>query len=271
MKIYIVTDLEGVSGVVEFEDRKDESPRNLALRQKYSRLLAGEVNAAIDGAFAGGATEVLVNDCHGGAYTIDFEMLDPRAWVIHGRQRPTWMVRVAEGEPFDAMFSIGVHAMAGTLGGVLYHSMSARIRQIRLNGKPIGELGLEAFCGGAYDVPLVLATGDVAACKEAEALVPNVVTVAVKEGLSRYAAISYPPARAREMICEGALQAMKRIKEVKPFVLEPPFTYEVDVYGEEGDVRASNPADLPDTWTTRDEIRADTAKELIQKVFDAEV
>lgn len=269
MKIYVVTDLEGVSGVVEFEDRKDESPTNLALRQKYSRLLAGEVNAAIDGAFAAGATEVLVNDCHGGAYTIDFELLDPRATVIHGRARPTWMVGLDAS--FDAMFSLGVHAMARTRGGVLYHSMSAKVREIRLNGKPIGELGLEAFCAGAVGVPLTLVSGDVAACREAEALIPNVATVAVKAGLSRYSASAHPPAKAREMIRRGAIKAMKRIKEVTPFVLEPPFTYQEDIFGEEGDTRASNPADLPDVWTTREEICAETAQELIQKVWASEV
>ncbi len=269
MKIYVVTDLEGVSGVVEFEDRKDQRPRNVALRQKYSRLLAGEVNAAVDGAFAAGATEVLVNDCHGGAYTIDFERLDPRATVIHGRARPVWIVGLDDS--FDAMFSLGVHAMAGTRGGVLYHSMSTKVREIRLNRKPIGELGLEAFCAGAFGLPLILVTGDVAACREAEALIPNVTTVAVKEGLSRYSAIAYPPARAQEMIREGAVKAMKRIKEVKPYVLDPPYTYQVDVYGDEGDVRASNPADLPDVWTTREEIRADTALGLIQKVWASEV
>jgi len=171
----------------------------------------------------------------------------------------------------DAMFSLGVHAMARTRGGVLYHSMSTKVREIRLNGNPIGELGLEAFCAGAFGVPLVLVTGDVAACKEAEALVPNVVTVAVKQGLSRYSAIAYPPAKAQEMICEGAVKAMKRIKEVKPYLLDPPYTYQVDVYGDEGDVRASNPADLPEAWTTREEIRADTARELIQKVWGSEV
>jgi len=268
MKVYIVTDLEGVSGVVEFEDRKDESPRNLALRQKYSRLLAGEVNAAVEGAFEGGATEVLVNDCHGGAYTIDFEMLDSRARVIHGRERPIWMVGL--DETYDAMFSLGVHAMAGTRGGVLYHSMSTIVRQIRLNGTPVGELGLEAFCAGAYGVPLVLVTGDAAACREAEALVPGVVTVAVKEGLSRYAAISIPPEKARALIREGAKRAMARIGDIKPFALDPPYTYQIDLYPRAANCKVSNPANLPRTWTTRPEVRADTARELPKAVWGRE-
>ena len=269
MKIYIVTDLEGVSGVVEYEDRTDESPRNLALRQKYSRLLAGEVNAAVDGAFSGGATEVFVNDCHGGAYTIDFERLDPRARVLHGRERPTWMAGLDES--FDAMFSLGVHARAGTRSGVLYHTMSCSVREIRLNGQPIGELGLEAFCAGAFGIPLLLVTGDGAACREAEDLVPDVVTVAVKEGLSRYSAISYPPSKAQEMIREGARQAMAKIGELRPYTLPPPYIYQVDRFPDGSDYYVSNPEDLPGTWTTGPEIRADRTGELIERVWARDV
>jgi len=269
VKVYIVTDLEGVSGVVEFEDRRDQSPWNLALRQKGFRLLAGEVNAAVEGAFAAGATEILVNDAHGGCYTIDFEKLDPRVRVIHGRERPTWMVGLDAS--FDAMFSVGAHAMAGTRGGVLYHSMVAQVREIRLNGRPIGEIGLEAFCAGAVGVPLMLVTGDTAACKEAEELIPNITTVAVKEGLSRYAAIAYPPAKAREMIRAGAQRAIERLGDVKPFVLQPPFTYQVDTFKDKTDCRPSNPADLPGRWTTGEQITAETAQELIQKIAGREV
>lgn len=271
MKIYIVTDLEGVSGVVEFENRKDESPGNVALRQKYSRLLAGEVNAAVDGAFAAGVSEVLVNDSHGGMYTIDFEMLDSRVKVYHGRERPIWSVGLDDTS--DAIFSVAAHAMAGTRRGVLYHSMSASRRQIRLNGQPIGEIGLEAFCAGAFGVPLILVTGDVAACQEAEALIPNITTVAVKEGLSRYSAISYPPAKAQEMIREGAQKAIKRIKDVQPYVLvlTPPYTYQEDTFSDKENYYVSNPADLPDTWTTGKEIRAQTPKELMDKVWKKEV
>lgn len=271
MKIYIVTDLEGVSGVVEFEDRSDESPRNVLLRQKYSRLLAGEVNAAIEGAFAAGATEVLVNDSHGGRYTIDFELLDPRARVIHGRLRPTWMVGLDKS--YHAVFSVGAHAMAGTRGGVLYHTDSCSVKQILLNGRPVGEIALTAFIAGAYGVPLVCVTGDSAACREAEALIPHITTVAVKEGLSRYAAIACPPAKAREMIRDGARNAIARRADVKPYLLSPPYTYRVDRFAEtdRANYLASNPTDLPQTWTTGNEIRAETALELIRKVCEREV
>ena len=265
MKIYIMTDLEGVSGVVEFEDRRDESPRNIALRQKYSRLLAGEVNAAVEGAFAGGATEVLVDDSHGGGYTIDVELLDDRVRVLHGRERPRIMAGI--DDTFDGMFIIGAHAMACTRGAVLYHTMSVDTRQIRLNGRPIGEIGIFAFCAGAFGVPTLLVTGDAAACREASALVPRITTLAVKDGLSRYAAIAHSPAKARQMIREAAKQAIARRATVVPLVLDPPYTYQDETFPKDGNCRESNPA----KWTTNDEVHADSARELIARVWGREV
>jgi D-amino peptidase len=269
MKIYVMTDLEGVSGVVAFEDRKDESPWNVALRQKYSRLLAGEVNAAVEGAFAAGATEVLIDDSHGGGYTIDVELLDERARILHGRERPRIMAGLDES--FDGMLIVGAHAMAGTRGAVLYHTMSCDTRQIRLNGRPVGEIGIFAFVAGAFGVPTLMVTGDSAACREAAALIPNITTVAVKEGLSRYAAIAYPPGCARAMIREAAEVSIRRRKSVAPYVLDPPLTYQVDGFAEDSDCRVSDPARLPATWTTGDEIRAASAEELIRKVWGREV
>jgi D-amino peptidase len=269
MKIYLMTDLEGVSGVVEFEDRKDESPRNHALRQRYSRLLTGEVNAAVAGAFAAEATEVVVDDSHGRGYTIDPELLDERVRVIHGSGRPRIMPGI--DETFDAMLMVGAHAMARTRGAVLYHTMSCGVREIRINGTPMGEIGIFAFVAGAFGVPMVLCTGDTAACREAAGLVPGIVTAAVKEGLSRYAAVSQSPAVACRMIRDAAERSLAQRDKVKPLVLDPPFTYQEDTYPNEADSRASHPADLPATWTTGQLITAPTACELIDRVWRREV
>jgi D-amino peptidase len=264
-----MTDLEGVAGVVQWENRKDESPANLIMRQQKSRLLTGEVNAAVDGAFAAGATEVVVDDSHGGAYTIDFEALDARARIVHGRERPRIMT--AMDESFDGMIFVGAHAMAGTKGGVLYHTMSWTVREIRINKTPIGEIGIFAFVAGAFGVPTLMVTGDAAACREAAALVPGLVTVAVKEGYSRYSALCQSPATAQKMIRKGAKQAIARRAKVRPFVLKPPFTYQDDAFPADADSQVSSPSKLPATWTTGEEIRADTARELIDKVWGREV
>jgi len=268
LKIYMMTDLEGVSGVLAFDDRSDKSPANLALLQQWRRLLTAEVNAAIQGAFNAGATEIVVRDGHAGD-AIDFEQIDPRVRVVHGQQYPTWCCGL--DETFDAMFSIGAHAMAGTRGGVLYHTWSARIREIRLCGKAIGEIGLEAFAAGARGVPLIYVTGDAAACREAEALIPNITTVAVKEGVSRYAAISYPPVVACRMIAEGAHRAIASLQRVKPFLPTPPYTWQLDEYPADADCMASNPADLPGEWKTVQDFRADTPQEIMQKAWGREV
>lgn len=268
LKIYIMTDLEGVSGVQAFDDRSDTSPGSLARLQQWRRLLTGEVNAAIQGAFDAGASEIVVRDGHAGD-ALDFEQIDSRVRVIHGQQYPTWCCSL--DETFDAMFSIGAHAMAGTRGGVLYHTWSAQIREIRLCGQPIGEIGLEAFAAGACGVPLVYVAGDAAACLEAEQLIPNITTVAVKQGVSRYAAIAYPPSKARQMVFEGARRAIANLKKVKPFLPEPPYTWQLDEYPAGSDCMASNPGDLPGTWTTVQDFRSDSPQELMQKAWGREV
>ena len=165
----------------------------------------------------------------------------------------------------------GAHAMAGTRGGVLYHTWSAQIRQIRLCGVPIGEIGLEAFAAGAYGLPMIYVTGDTAACREAEALVPNITTVAVKHGLSRYSEISHPPAKACQLIAEGAQRAIANLASVKPFLPPPPYTWQLDQYPDDADCMKSNPADLPGTWTTIEDVRADSALNLIHKAWGREV
>ena len=275
-----MTDLEGCAGVVQWEGRKDESEWNLHMRRQKARLLTGEVNAAVDGAFAAGATEVVVDDSHGGAYTIDFEQLDERARIVHGRERPRIMA--AMDESFAGMLLVGVHAMARTRGAVLYHTMSLDTREIRINGTPIGEIGIFAFVAGAFGVPTLMATGDTLACREAAALIPGITTVVVKEGYSRYSALSRSPSAARRMIREAAREAVLRRSGVKPVVFEPPppktrgveappFTYQADAFPADADASASNPAKLPATWTTGEEIRAATARELIDKVWGREV
>lgn len=268
LKIYLMTDLEGVSGVEEFDDRTDKSPAKLALTQEWRSLLTAEVNAAVEGAFAAGTTEILVDDAHGGD-AIDLRQLDPRVQIIRGRERPCWCVGL--DETFDAMFSIGAHAMAGTRGGVLYHTWSAQIREIRLCNQPIGEIGLEAFAAGAYGLPMIYVTGDIAACREARQLIPNITTVAVKKGLSRYSALSQPPEKACRMIREGAECAIANRANVKPFLPPPPYTWQLDRYPDDADCMASNPANLPANWTTVEDIRADTPRELIRKAWGREV
>jgi D-amino peptidase len=266
MKIYIMTDLEGVAGVIDWEDRKDESAPNIIKRQRYARLLAGEVNAAVEGCFSAGATEVLVEDAHGSGYTIDYELLDPRAKVFHGYKRNRIMPSLDAS--FDAMLMVGAHAMARTKGAVLYHTMSADTREIRLNGKPVGEFAIFAFIAGAFGVPTLMITGDTAACREGRKLIPGLVAVEVKKGFTRYSAESLSKEAARDAITEGTVRALSLVSKINPFTLRPPFTYQDDTFtGNDTECKSSHPDDLPKKWTVNPLIRAKTARELIKKVW----
>lgn len=237
MKFYLMTDLEGVAGVYQWESRDDQSLENHERRCRQRRWLAEEVNAAVDGFFAGGGTEVIVNDGHGAGYTIDFDLIDPRAAVIHGGERPFWLPYL--DETCAATGIVGAHAKAGTPSACLCHTMSLPIRGYWVNGVSVGEMGLQALIAGHYDVPFVFCSGDAHACREIEELVPGCVTVAVKAGISLHSARAIPPARARVLIRKGAEAAMARVGEIEPFRLAPPLLFREERY--EPDFDHENP------------------------------
>ena len=225
MKIYVSTDLEGISGVVTWEQtgREGRNPEY----EKARHLLTQDVNAAVEGAIAGGAEEVVVMDGHGGGFNFIPEELDPRASYITGPVR----VDICPGldKSFDAAFLVGYHSMAGTKGGILDHTQSSTTWfNYYINGIKMGEIGQGAVIAGHFKVPVIFVSGDRAACKEAKALLGNVETVAVKEGFTRNCAKILPPARSRELIKEGAGRALKRIKDFKPYIVKPPIEVKLE-------------------------------------------
>ncbi|MDD2709460.1 MAG: M55 family metallopeptidase [Verrucomicrobiae bacterium] len=239
MKILICTDLEGVSGVVSFEEQAYATGRYY---EQAKRLLTAEVNAAIEGLLEEGVEETLVVDGHGPG-AICFEELHPAARLFHGRP---WAWRVFCDEvikTFDATVMIGQHAMAGVERGTLNHTQSSKsIDYYKLNGRLIGEIAQWALKAGHFGVPLIFLSGDDAACREAEELVPGMATAAVKTGMSRTSAISLAPAEARRRIREGIKQAVRRHREHPlapvawpgPFVLEKKFFHSGSVDGYAG-------------------------------------
>jgi len=178
MRVLIMTDMEGVAGVLNAEEYLDGSGRFYGTGRA---LATGEVNAAVEGALAAGATDVLVVDGHG-AGAIEPELLHPAARLLAGKPKP----RAFGCDPsFDAALIVGQHAMSNTDGGHLAHTNSWSVDSWRLNDLLIGELGKEMLLFAADGVPTVLVTGDAACAAEAHALVPAVETVAVKEGVRR--------------------------------------------------------------------------------------
>ncbi len=226
MRVYISVDMEGVAGVVHEDQTNPVDPRCAAEYARCRRLMTAEANAAIEGALAAGATAVLVNDSHWFMRNLLAEELNPAAELLAGDPKPSSMVEGIEGG-FDAALFIGYHARAGTRNAVLDHTYADRISEVRLNGRPVGELGLNAALAGSHGVPVALVSGDAAVAAEAQQLLgAGVATVVVKQAVSRHAARSVAPSVACRMIREGAAQALER--RHAPFVVPAPITIEVD-------------------------------------------
>jgi D-amino peptidase len=217
-KIYIFTDLEGVSGVYKFaQTREKDSPLNIQACEYFMDDLA----AVIKGLKDGGATEILVVDGHGSQCIIP-HMMVPGAKYLTGLPRSStyWGL----DESFAGFVQFGAHAMMGTSDGVLNHTQSSKPEnRYWYNGVESGELAQCAAIAGKYGIPTILVTGDVATCREARQFLGNsCVTVAVKEGISREAAILYPFEETRPALYEGAKKAMEALPNCKPYKLELP-------------------------------------------------
>jgi D-amino peptidase len=223
MKIYISADMEGASGIVH------EAPTEPGARE-YDRacaLMLGDVNAAIEGALAGGATRILVNDSHWNMRNLRIEDLHPAAELISGSPKPWSMVEGID-LGWDAAFFVGYHAMAGTAQATIDHTYTDAIARVTLNGQAVGELGLNAAAAGNFAVPVVFVSGDQSLAAEAKALFKeDIVAVEVKRAVSRTAAHCLPLPEARRRIREGAEHAMKL--KGKPWQLSKPIHLEVEL------------------------------------------
>ncbi len=230
MRVLIMSDMEGVSGIVVWDQVNGGAP----MYEEGRRLYTEEINAAVRGAKVAGATEIVVVDCHGagGGWTFNSlipELLDPDCdWVAHHAwSRYTELLE----QGCDGVLLVGMHARAGTPDGVLCHTISTTSwLNLRFNDDLVGEVGINAALCGHYDCPVLLITGDEAVCYESKALLGDgLTTVAVKRGLSRYSARQIPPVRARQMIEAGAKEALQKPRSVRPYVPSKPTTITVDL------------------------------------------
>ena len=217
-KIFIVTDLEGVSGVfsTELQCVPLESPRF----QEARKLLTGEVNAAVDGLLEGGATGVVVWDGHDSSRSLSALDINPKALLLTGQPvAPTLEL----DSSYAAMVFIGQHAMAGAMNGILNHSFSSLgVENMWVNNKLVGEIGVRVMLAGTMGVPTIMLSGDAAACQEFHALVPQAECAAVKSGASRTAGFMLPHPAAAALIREKARRAMERLGEIPPYRIEGP-------------------------------------------------
>lgn len=221
MKIYISADIEGVAGVVT----PQQGTSGNAEYERARRLMTEEVNAAIAGAFDGGASEVLVNDSHGPMVNLLPELVDPRAELILGKPKP---MNMAAGltRDYDAVFLVGHHSRAGGRGVLAHTTNSFAFREVRLAGRPLGEPGIYGAYAGSLGVPVALVTGDDVTADENRPLFVGAEFSVVKTALGNRAARSLAPEKARAAIRTAAAAALGRLATITPFVVDGPFVAE---------------------------------------------
>lgn len=222
--VYILTDLEGVAGVVTFYE---QTSKGEAYYDAACRLLTAEVNAATEGLLGEGVERVLVSDAHGPG-GIAYEHLHEKAELIHGRPITLRQLLDPAGE-CDAVIFVGQHAMAGGATANLGHTLASKTTDcITINGRAVGEIALAALYVGQFGVPVVFLSGDEAACGEVQELIPGIVTASVKRGLGRNCAISVSIAESHRRIGEGVARAVRSHlrKPIAPVVWDGPFTLE---------------------------------------------
>ena len=217
MNIFVMVDMEGISGIV----RRGHVIEGDRLHPEGRRFMTLDFNACVEGCFRGGATRVVVQDAHGGGGPhVNWEDLDPRGEYLIGESGKE---RIANIDDFDAMILLGYHAMAGTPAAILEHTMSSvHWQNFWLNGRKTGEIGIDAAIAAEHGVPTIMVSGDDKACAEAEEFIPGVVTAVVKYGLAVEGGRLLSAKVAHDIIIERAAEAVGKIGRIEPCKVAPP-------------------------------------------------
>lgn len=227
MKLLLADDMEGITGVVDWKHVDLSSTEY----ERFRKIMTEDINAAIKGAFEGGADEVVVADGHGYGRNVLIEVLDPRARLSTGSPSPLQMVSGID-EDVDALIFIGYHARYGTQNGILGHTWSPLgVINAWINDLLVGEIGLNASVAGHFGVPLLMISSDEAGCNEASQLVPGIETAAVKRGKSTFSAECLPPEVSQKLIYETAKRAVQNFKDGKspaPLSTSTPVTVKIE-------------------------------------------
>lgn len=223
MKIYISADMEGVVGVVTGEQL---GPTGFEY-QRFRELMTQEVNAAIEGALAGGATEIVVSDSHGNGQNLLIEKLPRDILLVRSWPRPLGMMQGID-ETFAGAVFIGYHSGTTNPEGVRAHTLSsARLADVKLNGLSVSEAGINAAIAGHFNVPVIMVSGDDVVVKETTALLGNIEGAVVKWASGFHSAKTIMPAASFDLIRDRVRKAVGRIKEFKPYKLTNPVKLEV--------------------------------------------
>ncbi len=233
-RFLIVTDMEGVGGIYDAEEQLLPGQRRF---EESRKLLIEEVRAAVDGAVLGGAREVVIWDGHDGSRTLSVSDIPAAAQLLQGSPTPANFY--LEDRLYDGILFVGQHAMAGTPNAVLSHTQSFSVQSVSINGKPVGELGQVAAIAGYFNIPVIMLSGDQAACDEMTAFQPKSETVAVKRAAGKRSALSLSHEKACSMIKAAATRAVKRAAEFAPWKIEGDVEMKFEFYPESPGISAN--------------------------------
>lgn len=209
MKLLIADDMEGITGVVSWNQVNPSTTEYL----RFRHIMTADINAAIRGSFKAGVDEIVVSDGHWVKTNVLVEEIDPRVHLNSGTPSPLGMMEGID-QGIDAVFFIGYHARNGTLNGILAHTWSdEKVSNVWLNDRVIGEIGLNASVAGHFGAPVLMISGDLAACTEAEDWIPCLEKAVVKRSTSYTAAECLPAAASQKLIEETAERAIQRFKQ----------------------------------------------------------
>ncbi len=261
MKILIASDMEGITGVVNWDQ---VTPGHYEYT-RFRKLMTEDVNAAVRGAFEAGAQEVIVADGHWNGTNILIEELDPRARLNASTSAPLSMMQGID-ETVNGVIFVGYHARQGSQHAILDHTWSSKcVADVWLNDVLVGEYGLNAGLAGYFGVPVIMVTGDQTACAQTAELIGDLEQVVVKQATGRFSAECLAPAVTQRMITEGARRAVQRLKRgnvPEPLVFETPVVVTVDFMTSDMADRASR---VP--GAERDGVRVQCAAEDMHEAY----
>jgi len=242
VKVFISADIEGVTGVVTWHQCGTPSGEHYDW-PFARRMMTHDVNAAIRGARAAGATEIVVKDSHNTSKNLLIDQLEDGAQLISGLGSGIHGMMEGIDATFDCAMLVGYHAMAGTTAGIMEHTYTGGVHRLWINGNLSGEMGMSAAMAGFFDVPIVFVSSDKAGCDEAAALIPGVATAAVKYGLGRYMGRVLHPSETGPLIEAAAEKAVRGLKSIGTIKAAEPSTYRIEFNrSEEADFAAKHPA-----------------------------
>lgn len=223
LKIYISADMEGVVGAVTGDQL---GPAGFEY-QRFREFMTQEVNTAIEAAFAAGATEIVVSDSHGNGQNLLIEKFPKNVMVVRAFPRPLMMMQGID-ETFDGVIFLGYHSSTTNMQGIRAHTISsARLADVRLNNISMPEGGINAAIAGHFNVPVIMVSGDDAACAEVKKIVGDVEEAVVKWNYGFHSAKTMTPQAAYELIGAKVRRAIGRIKDFKPYKLKTPVQLDV--------------------------------------------